>query len=402
MKLTTRFTRFVLLLTFIAGAQLIFTGKSSSAAFTPGDLVVYRVGDSLNPITVSGNSAAIFLDEYSTTGSLVQSIAVPASGANKMSASMTATSEGLISLSNNGNYLMFTGYRAEPNTANITATDAGQTPRVVASIDASGNIATRNLGPTTFSGNNIRSVTSTNGSDVWVSGVASGTGIGGVFYLSFGGTGETQLATSPNDARQLAIYNSQLYISSDKGTNTFKGIDTVGAGLPTTSGQTVIRLPGLTDTSDPSDFSFFMADLDPNVSGLDTMYISDDDKNVGGLFKYSLVNGNWVLTGSKAVGNNNKYRGLTGSVSGSTVTLFATRKGGNDLTGGGELASLVDINGYNSSISGSFNLIATAGANTAFRGVAFVPVPEPSAIIVLFTGIFAGLAYLRLRLKQTV
>jgi hypothetical protein len=198
----------------------------------------------------------------------------------------------------------------------------------------------------------------------------------------------------------LAIYNGQLYLSSDKGTNTFKGIDTVGSGLPTTGGQTVSRLPGLTDTSDPSDFSFFMADLDPNVSGLDTMYIADDDKNAGGLFKYSLVNGNWVLTGSKAVGNNNKYRGLTGTVSGSTVTLYATRKGGSDVTGGGELASIVDTNGYNASISGSFNLIATAVANTAFRGVAFVPVPEPSASIMLFSSFSAGLMYLWLRRKK--
>ncbi|MGD0655578.1 MAG: hypothetical protein ABSA16_14655 [Thermoguttaceae bacterium] len=388
----TRFTLFVLLSTLIAGAQLVFTEQASSAAFTPGDLVVYRVGDGTSGS--SGASAAIFLDEFTTGGTWVQPIAVPTTGANMMSASLTATSEGLISLSSDGNYLMFTGYRAAPNTANVAGTDASLIPRVVASIDASGNIATRNLGATTFSGNNIRSATSTNGSDVWVSGVASGTGIGGVFYLSFGGTGETQLAASPNDARQAAIYNSQLYISSDKGTNTFKGIDIIGSGLPTTGGQTVLRLSGLTDASDPSDFSFFMADLNPGVSGLDTMYISDDDKTAGGLFKYSLVNGNWVLTGSKAVGNNNKYRGLTGTVSGGTVTLYATRKDG------AELASLVDTNGYNASISGSFNLIATAGANTAFRGVAFAPVPEPSAIIVFFSGIFTFLGYLRMRRKH--
>jgi hypothetical protein len=395
MKLMTRFTLFVLLFTLIAGAQLVFTEQASSAAFTPGDLVVYRVGDPLNPITTSGTSAPIFLDEYTTTGSLVQSIAVPPSGTNMMSASMTATSEGLISLSSDANYLMFTGYRAAPNTASVASTDASLVPRVVASIDAWGNIVTRNLGPTTFSGNNIRSATSTNGSDVWVSGVvASGSGIGGVLYLSFGGSGETQLAASPNDTRQLAIYNNQLYTSSDKGTNSFKGIDVVGSGLPTTGGQTVVRLPGLTDTLDPSDFSFFMADLSPSVSGLDTMYIADDDKTAGGLFKYSLVNGNWVLTGSKAVGNNNKYRGLTGTVSGGTVSLYATRKDG------AELASLVDTNGYNATISGSFNLIDTAGTNTAFRGVAFVPVPEPSAVILLIAGFFAGLGYLRLRCKR--
>ena len=127
------------------------------------------------------------------------------------------------------------------------------------------------------------------------------------------------------------------------------------------------------------------------------MYIADDSS--GGVNKFSLVGGTWTSNGNKGSASNS-YRGLTGIVSGGTVTLYATRKGGSDATGGGELASLVDTGGYNASISGSFTLMATAGTNTAFRGVAFVPVPEPSAIIVLFTGFFTFLGYLRMRRKR--
>ncbi|WP_075074266.1 Ig-like domain-containing protein [Longilinea arvoryzae] len=83
------------------------------------------------------------------------------------------------------------------------------------------------------------------------------------------------------------------------------------------------------------------------------------------------------------------YRGLTGIVNGTTVTLYATRKGGNAAIGGGELVSLVDGGGYNAAFSSSTpTLLATAAANTAFRGVALAPVasgPADSAPIVSST-----------------
>ncbi len=400
MKMKSKSTLFVFLLTLIAGTGVVFVEQLSADPFVPGNLVVTRVGDG-TPQSGSGPSVPIFLDEYTTGGTLVQSIAVPTTDGNMMSASMTATSEGFLTLSTDGRYLMFTGYRAAPGIASIANTDAATYPRVVARIDASANLETRNLAATTFSLNNIRSAASTNGADVWVSGAAGTGGLGGVFYLSFGGTGETQLSSTFTNARQLEIFSNQLYASSGSGTNTFKGVETIGVGLPTTSPQTVTRLPGLTDASDPSDFSFFMVDLDQTVTGLDTMYIVDDDKDVGGLYKYSLVGGTWTLSGTKAVGKDNKYRGLTAYVSENTVTLFSTRKGGGSTSGGGELVSLVDTGGYNASISGSFSdPLATAAANTAFRGVAFVPVPEPSVIIVLFTGFVAALTYTWLRRRN--
>lgn len=69
--------------------------RSLPAAFTPGNLVIYRVGDGANTLTNTGN--AVFLDEYTTAGVLVQSVPMPttASGSNvPFIASGTATSEG--------------------------------------------------------------------------------------------------------------------------------------------------------------------------------------------------------------------------------------------------------------------------------------------------------------------
>jgi hypothetical protein len=140
--------------------------------------------------------------------------------------------------------------------------------------------------------------------------------------------------------------------------------------------------------------------LNPNVAGLDTLYIADDDSGTnGGLKKFSFNGTTWTANGI-AGSATDSYRGLTGSVSGTTVTLYATRNGGTGVSGGGELVSLVDSSGYNGTLSGTPTLLHSAVTNTAFRGVAFVPVPEPSTIIVLITGFFAGLGYLRMRRKH--
>src|SRR5262245_55191994 len=85
--------------------------RETPANFTPGNIVIYRVGDGLSGLVNVG--AAVFLDEYTPTGTLVQTIALPttASGNNKqLIASGVATSEGLMTRSANGGYLVVTGY----------------------------------------------------------------------------------------------------------------------------------------------------------------------------------------------------------------------------------------------------------------------------------------------------
>src|SRR5262249_23669541 len=145
-------------------------------------------------------------------------------------------------------------------------------------------------------------------------------------------------------------------------------IGTVGSGLPTTSGQTITNLPGFPTGGSP--YAFFFADLSDAVPGIDTLYVASDD--AAAPTKYSLVRGNWTSNG--AVGaSTDAYRGLTATVSGTTVTLFATRKGGSGSTGGGELVTLIDASGYNGAFSGTPTLLVMAGANTSFRGVALAP-----------------------------
>lgn len=92
------------------------------AAFTPGNLVIYRVGD--GGATLISAAAPVFLDEYTPDGAWVQSIPMPTavSGSNRrLVSSGSATSEGYLTLSTDTNYLVLTGYDADVGTGPLAA-----------------------------------------------------------------------------------------------------------------------------------------------------------------------------------------------------------------------------------------------------------------------------------------
>jgi hypothetical protein len=332
-------------------------------AFTAGNLVIYRVGDGAASLTTPG--AAVFIDEYTLTGTLVQSKAMPTaiSGSNKrLIASGTASSEGLITRSPNGKYLAVTGYDRDLGQAgNISATTSAAVPRTIGILDNAGVINTSTSLTDFSSANNIRSAITTNGTDIWVTGGATG-----ISYATLGATTSTQLSTTITNLRQVNIFNGQLYASTSSGTNT--RINTVGTGLPTMAGQVITGLPTFTNVG--SMFSFMLFDMSTTEPGFDVLYVASND--AGGLAKYSLVSGTWTSNGLVGVAAD-LYTGLTAALNGTTVTLYAIRKGGIAATGGGEFVSLVDASGYNGAFTGAPTLLATASANTAFRGIAFAP-----------------------------
>lgn len=339
-----------------------FIFPATAADFTPGNIVVLRVGSGASGLVNTG--AAVFLDEYTPAGVFVQSIALPTSvsGANKrLILSGTATSEGMITRSEDGKYIMVYGYDAAIPTTDLAGTTAAAVNRVVARVDKNGNINTTTALTDAATGNNPRGVTSTNGTDIWVTG-----GAGGIRYTTLGSTTSTQLSTTVTNLRGVEVFGGQLYISTSSGTAV--RIGAVGSGTPATSGQTITNIPGFTTSGSP--YGFFFADLNAGIPGADVLYVANDDAVA--LTKYSLVGGNWVSNGTIGV-NADDYRGLSGVVSGSNVTLYAVRKGGTGSTGGGELVSLTDASGYNGSFSGTPALLATAITNTSFRGIVSAP-----------------------------
>jgi hypothetical protein len=115
--------------------------------------------------------------------------------------------------------------------------------------------------------------------------------------------------------------------------------------------------------------SFYLADLDTSVPGVDVAYVADDrTTGGGGIQKWSLVSGNWVLNGTIAGTTSAVVRGVNGRVTGTSVALAATSNT--------SLYFLTDNTGYNTAPSQASlpSAVATSGSNRAFRGIAFAPI----------------------------
>jgi uncharacterized protein YjiK/2',3'-cyclic-nucleotide 2'-phosphodiesterase (5'-nucleotidase family) len=355
-----------------------------AAQFTSGNVVVYRIGTGTGSLLNTGNP--VFLDEYTAVGTLVQSIALPTtvSGANKrLVSSGTATSEGMLTRSADGQYLILTGYDVTPpHTGSLSSATGATVNRVIGRVNAAGTANTSTALADYASGNNPRSAVSTDGTKLWMAG-----GTGGVRFATLGATTSSDVSTTVTNLRQLGIAGGQLFVTTSSGSAVRLG--TVGTGLPETTGQTITNLTGIPTSGSP--YAFFFADLDAGAAGVDTVYIADDTNaaGTGGIRKFSLVGGTWTANGIAGT-HSDSYRGVTGVVNAGTVTLYATRKGGSAAAGGGELVSFVDSTGYNAAITATPTMLATAAANTAFRGVALAPVEIPQLIVTEINSNAAG------------
>ncbi len=358
----------------IVGAALsLWPALASAAPFTPGNLIVARVGD--GSATLTAAATEVFLDEYTTGGTLVQTIALPTSviGNNRiLTASGTATSELNMTRSADGRYLVLTGYGASPGTTPVVTSQTTDVARVIGLIAADGTLDTSTSTGDAFNGASIRAAATLDGTSFYSVG-----GNSGVRYQAFGSFATTQLNTAPTNIRSINVANGNVYISS--ASSPYYGISQVGAGLPTAAGQTVAALPGFPGTmAGSSPYGFYFADLSDAVPGVDVVYVADDRSAAGGIQKWSLVGGNWVQNGTIAGTATSAVRGLNGSISGTTVSLAATSSTG--------LFFLTDNTGYNTApaLTDLPAAIATAGTNTAFRGMAFAPA-APAPAIASFT-----------------
>jgi hypothetical protein len=340
-------------------------GGTSTPPPAPPTFRVMRVGD--GAAALSSAAAAVFIEERRLDGTLVGTVALPtaASGANlPLAVSGSASSEGALTLSADGHWLSLAGYAAAPGTAGVASTATSAVNRVVGRIDALGNVDTSTAFTTAFTANNVRGAASADGSGFWVAG--AGGSSGGIWFISLGGQGGgVQIAINPNSVRWPELFGGQLYASASSGT--FVNVFTIGSGLPIVGLQTDTSLPGLPISGSSSPFAFVFVDANPVVPGPDVLYVADDRSAAkgGGVQKWTFNGVTWtLLTTFNVATSPNGFRGLAGSVAGGTVTLI-----GSTADDTNRLAVFVDDG--TAGIVGS--VIATAGANTAFRGVALSP-----------------------------
>jgi hypothetical protein len=348
---------------------------ANAAPFTAGNVVVERVGT--GAAALSNASTSVFLNEYTTTGTLVQSVALPtaaAGGVNALTTSGSATSEGLISRSADGASLLVPGYAVAPGTASVGNSTAAVAPRELGVVSVDNTVRTFTAG-SLLGGNNVRSVASVHDTSFYLSGA------GGIAYVN--GTAGTATSLTTTNTRALNITNDQLFFSTGSGTT---GIYAVN-GLPTTAASFSATLVAASS----SPYAFLFADLNAAIGGVDTLYVANDAL---GIQKFSKqTSGTWSFNSTVAAAS---VRGLTGYANADgSVSLFATSD--TAAAGGSKLYSLTDTGGYNANLTGTLTTLATAAPNTVFRGVTLAPaVPEPETYGLALVGL-ALVGGLRLR-----
>jgi len=349
-------------------------GNPATSSFTPGNLAVYRTGDGVSPLLNTGN--VVYLDEYNTSGTLVQSVAMPtfANGNNKaLYASGTATSEGQLTLSKDCRYIGLTGY-ASTYTSSLSGSTNGQVSRVAGVVSSVPAINTSVFFSNTSefaSGNNPRGAVTDDGTHLWLSGASSG--LRYVSSTAGGGTASTstQLNSTVTDNRNINIYydyiNSQYQLYTSTQTNSIT-IGSVGTGLPTTSSQTITNLSSLPTSATGINGYVYLV-----VAGTPVIYYVD--ATAGTIAKYTYSSG-WTSKGTISLSN---LYGITGKVSGTTVNLYITGSGSGGTSN--YLYSFSDASANTSTLSGTpTTLINNTLTKQAFRGIAFVPLATAISI----------------------
>lgn len=365
----------------LAAIAALAAAIAAQSPLTLGNLVTVRVGDGANALTNA--TQAVFLDEYTPAGVLVQSIALPTApnGNNRQFTFRGgSTSEGYLNVSSNGLYLLLAGYDVPPGAA-VALTEqapASTTNRVVARIDLAGQIDTTtaltdayNGGPTTAG--NVRAAVSDDGSRFWLSGTGA-SGSAGVRYVAAVGdtTSIGVQSGAPTNTRVAGIYDGQLYTSS--ASTVYLGINKVGDGLPTAPGQAAVTLlqgfPTTGGTAASSAYDFFFADPD-------TLYVADDNavaSTAGGINKWTRdpVTGTWTKQYRLQLGGagaQTAARSISGFVQNGVTTLYAVCN-----TSGLATTTLVSV--VDAGPASAVTALATSPANTAFRGLRLLTKPS--------------------------
>jgi hypothetical protein len=391
----------------------VYEQAVQAQTFGAGDVFVYRVGDGTNNlIAPPGNPNAgaasigstIFVDEYTSAGTLVQSIILPtADGTGSQSAIHAVVGNGQqstteqLSLSGDGQYLFLVGYDTNPlNIATAPAIPTGpgsaSVPRAVAQIKYDGTVQTIGLSGVQ-TGGNFNGIFSPDGNQFYVSG-ANGVS----YFSSFVPSATLQTATATITSTSYTVIGLQNAGGDLVAVGASSNLVQKYTGFPT-SAATQNALPGVSTTTDPNQtfvIDVFFTHLNGTgaPAGINTMYLSDDGPGFahGQITKWSFDGTTWTLVDQITAGTGNSaisFYWMAGQTDASgNVTLDVTYgNGGNSDTGPGELYSISDTNGWNAPIGtgGTHSDAAPRVAfvdnmsNEVFRGVAFAPSAPPPA-----------------------
>jgi len=228
-------------------AFLLFSFINSSAQttsnFNDGYITIFRQTSST---TLGSTGTAIFIDEYHPTNTSQTNsnftVTIPSSGATGMVAGATTSSNGSISRSENGRYILVPGFSTATGGASLGAANTTNILCAVRPIDGSGTINTGITGAANWftNANDFRGVTSDDLSNYWLTGNTLG-----VLTTTNGTTVTPLIATTTSSSflntRVVSIINGQLYYSTGS-TTPSAGIYQIGTGKPIVGNQSAVNI----------------------------------------------------------------------------------------------------------------------------------------------------------------
>jgi hypothetical protein len=356
--------------------------------FVPGNLVILRVGDG-RAEPADSVAAPVFLDEVDpASGSVVGSTPIPtapAAGQWPLTLSASATSEGQLTLSRDGRYLVLVGYAVPPGQTQVSG---GNIPRVIGRVDLHHRVDTSTLLSDGFAGNNIRGAATVDGTTFFVAGAGSKAGTRAV-TLGSKGTSE-QICMYPGNTRAIDIVDGQLYVTSAHGG--YSGLNAIGHGVSTAPDQESVPVAPISEGMKPAPTGFAFVG--------DALYIAE---RTSGLIKFEHAGTSKTARNAYKPVSQLELPGLTqltGRIEAGKAVLYGTD--------GDQLYRIID----DGSKLTPTPLLA-AGPRRAFRGLAFAPTTPPpiplawviaagagGATLLLATGA-ATVWYVRRRTRRT-
>lgn len=326
-------------LLFAITLLLALAGNKTFAQFSQGNLVVMKIGNGV--ATLSSAAQPVTLVEYTTSGSATGfTVALPSTGNPQLTVSGSATSEGMMALSQERDRILVPGYDAPAATLSVASTTSAAVNREIFSVTQAGTYSKVASTATAYSANNIRGATASS-----TNYFSAGPSVGNEFLNT-----STQLSTAVTNTRVVQIFNGQLYFSSSSGT--YLGVSSMGTGIPTTSGQTATLL-----ANSASAYGF---SISPDGN---TLYLADDGN---GINKYTFNGSTYTLAYNVT---STQSRGLVVDYTTTPYTIYAT-------TTETSLNRIIKV--QDNGVASAVTTLATASANTLFRGLTWSPVACPS------------------------
>jgi len=333
--------------------------------FTRGNLAVLRVGNGSSTLNTGSFPAEVL--EYTNIGGAT-GISVPLSATALDfvfgGSTVSTLNEGQLTLSSDGRYLSAVGYSANAGTTE-SLMRAGD--KRIARIDYALDVdkSTTILGTNAYSSTNVKGAVTDNGSSFWVSAA----------------TGFRSVNMSSNVSAPVSNAGAARSLNRLQGKSYYVSFRAVTINQPPAANES---LPG-TDVGSTSQ-GFVLLDVEPgagySTSGYDLLYRAEPDGGIRKFF-YDAVAITWVDAGlynPAAIGGTGVGLGFT-SITGrinaiGRPELYALKGTGSDnyfiriVDRSPRTANWLTTTGAEAPVP---LLLAQAGSNYVFRGVAFTP-----------------------------